>query len=423
MIIKASQRAGGQNLAAHLLRLDDNEHLSIHGLRGFASDNLRDAFKEIEAISRGTKCRQYLFSVSFSPPADARVSVETFEAAIGRAEEQLGLSGQPRAIVFHEKEGRRHAHCVWSRIDANTMTARPMSFFKNKLASLSRELYLENGWKLPRGLENVAERNPANFTLDEWQQARRQGIDPRWLKQAIRSCWESADDLKAFKRSLEDRGFVLAKGDRRGFVVLDFGGEIYSLPRMLDLKAKEVRARIGDGEDLRSVDEARRTIGERMTPALRRHIAESRARFDDRAKTLSAYRNEMTALHRQARERLSIRQESEWDAETLARAARLPKGLRGLWHRLTGRYREVRQQNEHEATQTRERHADERQQLVDRQLGQRAILQKQVGELRSAQAQQLSELRSEIGRFLRFSKEDRAASRGQDIGLSLKRER
>lgn len=55
MVLKGSQRGGGQNLAVHLMRTDDNEHVRIHELRGFASDNLRDAFKETEAISRGTK--------------------------------------------------------------------------------------------------------------------------------------------------------------------------------------------------------------------------------------------------------------------------------------------------------------------------------------------------------------------------------
>lgn len=56
MILKASQRGGGQNLAVHLMRTDDNEHVRVHELRGFASDNLKDAFKEAEAVSLGTKC-------------------------------------------------------------------------------------------------------------------------------------------------------------------------------------------------------------------------------------------------------------------------------------------------------------------------------------------------------------------------------
>ena len=140
MILKASQRGGGQNLAVHLMRADDNEHVSLHELRGFASDNIKDAFKEAEAISRGTHCRQYLFSLSLSPPEQEQVSVAAFQTAIDKIEERLGLSGQPRAILFHEKEGRRHAHCVWSRIDAQTMTARPLSFFKNRLMEVSRDL-------------------------------------------------------------------------------------------------------------------------------------------------------------------------------------------------------------------------------------------------------------------------------------------
>ncbi len=128
MILKGSQRGGGQGLAVHLMRTDENEHVEVHELRGFAADDLPGAFKEAQAVSRATRCRQFLFSLSLNPPETENVSVATFEAAIDRVEEKLGLEGQPRAVVFHEKEGRRHAHCVWSRIDAETMTAKQMSF-------------------------------------------------------------------------------------------------------------------------------------------------------------------------------------------------------------------------------------------------------------------------------------------------------
>ncbi|HEY3695831.1 relaxase/mobilization nuclease domain-containing protein [Phenylobacterium sp.] len=208
MILKASQRGGGQDLAAHLMRADENEHVLVHELSGFISDDLKGAFKEADAISRGTKCRQYLFSLSLSPPEDASVAPDVFERAIDRIGERLGLDGQPRAIVFHEKEGRRHAHCVWSRIDAETMTACHLPFFKQKLIEVSRDLYLEHGWKMPRGFENAAERDPTNFNLAEWQQAKRQGIDPRWLKQTLQACWSGSDNAQAFMRSLEERGFI-----------------------------------------------------------------------------------------------------------------------------------------------------------------------------------------------------------------------
>ncbi|ODT48580.1 relaxase [Devosia sp. 63-57] len=423
MILKASQRGGGQDLAAHLMKIDDNEHLSVHDLRGFASTDLHGAFREAEAISKGTKCRQYLFSLSLSPPADARVSVDEFEKAIGRIEKDLDLEGQPRAIVFHEKEGRRHAHAVWSRIDAETMTAKQMSFFKQKLMGVSRELYLEHGWKLPRGLERASERDPTNFNLAEWQQAKRQGIDPRWLKSTLQDCWQRSDNTASFERSLLERGFFLAKGDKRSFVALDHQGEVWSLPRMLDLKTKEVRERLGDGDALKSVDETKEVIGQRMTPAIRRHIEEAKKHFEKRSASLGEKKAAMTKEHRTERAALSAQQANQWELEARERAQRLPTGLRGLWHRITGKYQEVRRANEQEAAQTRLRHSQERQDLIDRQRERRAVLQAEFKELRSAQAKQLLELRSDIGRFFKFTQHHQmqARSRGQSHGLRLER--
>ena len=424
MILKGSQRAFGQELAAHLMKLDDNEHVELHQLRGFVADDLKGAFKEVEAISRGTKCRQYLFSLSLSPPEQERVPPAIFERAIDTIEQRLGLEGQPRAIVFHEKEGRRHAHCVWSRIDAETMTARPMSFFKNRLTELSRGLYLEYGWKMPDGIRDSAKREPTNFTLAEWQQAKRQGADPRWLKQSMQECWAMSDDRKALGRALEERGFFLAKGDKRGFVVLDHQGEVYSLPKMLGLKTKEVRERLGDSDSLPSVNETQASIGNRMTPAIRRHVAESRTRFLKRSAMLGHIKMEMTHRHRDERGKLDERQRRDWEEENRARAARLPKGLRGLWHRLTGDYRKARALNEAEAELSRQKQAEERQALIDKQREQRAALQAQFKELRRGQAQQLLDLRRDVGRFLKLARATHGPpERAQRSSMALRLER
>ncbi|MFT3809960.1 MAG: relaxase/mobilization nuclease domain-containing protein [Micropepsaceae bacterium] len=422
MILKGSQRSGGQNLAAHLMNVADNEHVRLHELRGFASDDLRGAFKEVEAISRGTACRQYLFSLSLNPPK-ANVPIEVFEQAIDRIEERLGLTGQPRAIVIHEKENRRHAHCVWSRIDAQTMTARQMSHFKMKLTGVSRELYLEHGWTLPNGLANKAERDPTNFTLAEWQQAKREEIDPRWLKQTAQDCWAKSDNAKSFARALEDHGLFLAKGDRRGLVVLDHKCKVWSLPRLLSIKTKVARERIGDPDGLPSVAHTQKLIGQRMTPAIRRHVDEARKTFLQRSVQLDQYKAEMTRLHRAARDRLAQRQTMEWESETRERAAKLPKGWRALWQRITGKFQETRASHEREAGLTRLRHTGERQALTEQQHAQRATLQTEFRKLRSAQAEQLLGLRRDIGRFLKLQRQPDtpAMTRGRGLGLRLER--
>lgn len=420
MILKASQRGGGQDLAAHLMKLDDNEHVLVHELRGFASDNLKGAFKESEAISRGTHCRQYLFSLSLNPPATEQVPVEVFEETINRIEDRLGLDGQPRAIVFHEKEGRRHAHCVWSRIDAQTMTAKQLSFFKNKLQSVSRDLYLENGWKLPEGLKSASERNPTNFNLAEWQQAKRQGIDPRWLKQVAQQAWTHSDGARAFANALEENGLLLAKGDRRGYVALDYNGEVYSVPRLLGCKTKEVTAQLGKPDALSSVEQTREAIGKRMTPAIRRHVQESRAAFQKESEKLDEKKAALTKKHQHARAALKSKQSAEWDRENVVRAARLPRGMRGIWHRITGRYQQVRASNESEAAATLVRHKSQRQQLIERQLDQRRALQRQIKQVRGLQADQLRELRKEVGRFMRFSKSISSPVQGREMSTGLK---
>jgi len=144
MILKGNQRSGARELALHLMK-DENDHVQVHEIRGFVSSDLMGAFKESEAQSKGTRCKQYLYSLSLNPPQDKAVSIEDFEKAIDQAEERLGLTGQPRAIVFHEKEGRRHAHAVWSRIDTERMKAVQLSHSKRKLNELSKQLYLDHG--------------------------------------------------------------------------------------------------------------------------------------------------------------------------------------------------------------------------------------------------------------------------------------
>ena len=123
MILKGAQRGGWSRLAEHLLNLTDNDHVEVHEVSGFLADDLMGALQEVDAIAKGTRCKQFFFSVSFNPPEDQDVSIDAFEDAIARVEAKLGLDGQPRAVVFHEKNGRRHSHCVWSRINSAEMKA------------------------------------------------------------------------------------------------------------------------------------------------------------------------------------------------------------------------------------------------------------------------------------------------------------
>lgn len=132
------------------------------------------------------------------------------------------------------------------RIDADSMTAVPLPHFKLKLRDVSKELYLENGWKMPRGFIDCKERDPRNFTLDEWQQAKRHGHNAKDMKALMQECWAASDSSQAFANALQERGLYLARGDRRGHVAVTYDGEVLSISRMIGKPAKEVVGRLGD---------------------------------------------------------------------------------------------------------------------------------------------------------------------------------
>lgn len=405
MILKASQRGGGRQLALHLLKTDENEHVHVHDLRGFTADDLEGAFKEAYAVSRATRAKQFLFSLSLNPPPGERVSVEAFESAIEAVEEKLGLTNQPRAIVFHEKDGRRHAHAVWSRIDAERMRAVNMDFFKRKLCGLSRELFIEHGWKLPRGLVNSKERDPANYSLAEWQQAKRGGHDPKALKQMFQELWASSDSSRAFAAALASRGYTLARGDRRGHVAVDCRGEVFAIARYCDVKTKDVRKRLGDDSKLPSVEQAKREHAARMTDMLRRHIKDADERRKHETEKLALRRREIVQRQREERAKLDRSLAERQKREAQERQSRFRKGWRGLWDRVSGRRSKIERQNETETRQGASRDSAEKHRLIHRQIDERKPLHQQIKRLRQTHAQQVEELHRDIADFAQTGKE------------------
>ncbi|KPQ05925.1 MAG: Relaxase/mobilization nuclease domain [Rhodobacteraceae bacterium HLUCCA12] len=380
MILKGNQRAGGSQLAVHLTNLRDNDHVTVHELRGFVSDDLHGAFNEAYAVSRGTRCKQFLFSLSLNPPETADVPVEAFEQAIASIEKRLGLAGQPRAIVFHEKNGRRHAHCVWSRIDAAEMKAINLPHYKMKLRDVSRDLYLEHGWQLPRGLIDPGERDPLNFSQGEWQQALRIEADPKKLKQTFIDCWAASDCQNSLESALADHGLYLARGERRGYVAVDGRGEIYSLSRWTGKKSKELKGRLGPPEQLRSIEETKKLIAQRLDVAATEIQTAAQKRKEKELSSYKVRRDELVAEQRVQRSQLAEKQRGRATLERNARQARMPKGLRALWARITGTYRALQREIEREAAACDQRDRLELAELIKSQLANRRELKGRLHE-------------------------------------------
>lgn len=399
MILKGSQRGGAKQLGLHLLKTEDNEHVEVHDIRGFISEDVIGALREAEAISKGTKCRQYLFSVSLNPPEKENVRVDTFEQALRAIEEKHDLSDQPRVVVFHEKEGRRHCHAVWSRIDPDTMTAKPLPFFKNKLQEVSKQLYLENGWQMPRGLVDKQNRDPRNFTLAEWQQAKRIGRHAGKIKGLIQEAWAISDNRQTFSHALEERGFYLARGDRRGHVAVTFEGEVIAIPRATGKKAIEIRERLGKPAELRSIEETWQRIAQDILPRMKSHLDEALGKARRESGALQTRREVMAKAHANERAQLDAGQKQRFDAEARMRAERLRKGIGGLWDRLIGKRAKLEKQNEMETLWAIHRDREQRHAMIEAQLRERQGLQDEIEAVRSKHVQALLNLHSDAANY------------------------
>ena len=277
MVIKGGARAEADKLAAHLLRVDTNERIDVRELLGVCAPDLTAALLEMEAIASAARSRRPFYHASINTAPGELMNDAQKARTIDRLEQELGLTGQPRVVVEHVKEGREHLHVAWSRIDGETLCAIPDSHNFRRHEIVARELEREFAHARVQGAHHEREgvERPDRRALHaEMMQAERSAMTPEQAKEQLRGLWRSADNGQAFAAALERAGWILAQGDRRGFVALDPAGEVRAVNKdITGLSAAKVRERLADldADRLPSVDEARGRIRERepvQVPAL-----------------------------------------------------------------------------------------------------------------------------------------------------------
>lgn len=363
MIPKASQRGGGKDLATHLLNAFDNELVEVAEVTGAIAPDLHGAFAEWEAIATGlTKCRNYLYSLSVNPDlGQGQLSRAQYIDYVDRVEKALGLSGQPRAVVYHIKNGREHCHVVWSRIDYQNEKAVHLAFDREKLMMVTRQFAREYGLSLPDGY------GPGRFderrqktSLYERAQERATGLSKEERQLQVTQAWRQSDSPKAFVQALEDLGYVLATGNRP-YVLVDIYGGMNALPKLIDdrsVRTKDIRAFLEKEfppESLPTVDEAKALVAQHRKA--REQFAKARddgAQVEKLARAQAARRAPVEAARadmvaRQEREREALLREQQASrqalrAEYLAESARVrqqreearPTELAAFLGRVTG---------------------------------------------------------------------------------------
>jgi Relaxase/Mobilisation nuclease domain len=263
VIIKGKSRSGPGALASHLGNAEKNERVQLLETKGTVAQDLRGALVEMDAYAAGTKCEKSLYHAAMSPEPPHRLTPEQRTEAIDALEQKLGLDGHARVVVLHEKLGREHLHVVWSRIDLERMRSVSDSHNYRKHEEVSRDLERSFGHErvqgahAERGGVKRPNRTPSRAEL---RQEERTGIKDKDVRAEVTEAFRASDGAEAFKAALEDRGYKLAQGDRRDFVVVDRAGGIHSLARRIeDVREAELRAYMApiNREALPTADQAK----------------------------------------------------------------------------------------------------------------------------------------------------------------------
>jgi hypothetical protein len=265
VIIKGQARTRARQLAAHLLHADQNERIRVYECRGTLAQDVEGALIELEARGLAGRSQKPLYHASISPEAARPLSDRQVREAVDLLEERLGLHGQPRVVVLHRKNEREHVHVVWSRIVAASGNAASDSWNYRLHEQVSRELEERFGhtridnsqsmWTKPR-----SERGTKDY---EHQQAERSGTPIDVVSAELTELWRMSRNGAEFRDLLTKAGYVLARGDRRVFVVIDRAGTIHSLARRIEgIDTKGLRQHMRDVplEKLEGVAETRRGI-------------------------------------------------------------------------------------------------------------------------------------------------------------------
>ncbi len=266
MIINGGSRRKTLWFTDHLTDTKHNERVTLCEIRNLAASTVAEAFQEMGSIADVTKCKNWFYHANINPRGNEVLTDAQWKTAVDRLEKNLNLNDHARFVVEHTKYGRTHRHVIWSRIDTERMRAVVMTDDYEQHQKTSRRLERDFGLE-PE--ESVFERKPGKARPERrpenWEtfRGKRSGIDPHAVKFEVTALWQAAKDGKEFIKELKAGGYVLARGDKSMFCLVDKAGDSHSLTRRISgIRLAEIAKFMKDinHKSLPNVHEARATI-------------------------------------------------------------------------------------------------------------------------------------------------------------------
>ena len=162
----------------------------------------------------------------------------------------LNLNDHEAVIVAHQDTAHPHVHVICNLVHPeNGKTAVP-SYDRLTLSSWAEKVERTDGEILceQRVINNQKRREQGQNNKLKLVKHKEKQVD---IAPVIQELYQQSDSGKAFQSALAEKGYTLATGDRRGYVLVDETGKIHSLSRQLKgQRAADIKSRLSSLQDL-----------------------------------------------------------------------------------------------------------------------------------------------------------------------------
>lgn len=261
MIAGATRGVGGAALARHLSKTAVGQQVLVMLPRGLAAETLKGQIAELVADAAHGRTARPVHHIHVDPPPEASNPNEIIGTFLRHYETEFGLRHNQRCGVFHLKDGRQHAHVVYSLVGEDGRVADLRHEYARR-EKISRITEFECGLPMVKGKHNRAvakalrqegradiadamgaagllegRRPVAHSTPRQRAQAERTGVPLDEIRNQVLAAWRASDDAKSFAIALHAWGTSVATGDR-GLILVDCAGGTHSLNRTLATAAR-----------------------------------------------------------------------------------------------------------------------------------------------------------------------------------------
>ena len=266
---KTRERVGWTS--THNLYTDDIEEAA----RFMAwTDKNRDLLKTMNGnYRRGAEAETgnvYHYSHSWAP--DETPTREEMERHGHSSVAALGLSEHQYFFVSHTDEPHPHLHIVINLVHPETGKIANVYRDRKILDRHAHEYEQDHGIKC----ENRDKKYQA------WEQGRNAFSEKERredYKEKVTTAFERSDSAKGFQAALGLDGLRLARGNRRGFVVVDERGDVYALNRLVQFEG-EIKSR----DKTKAINERLKSVDVETLPMADTLAAQRKAEFEQKTR-------------------------------------------------------------------------------------------------------------------------------------------